>query len=150
MNTLNNFIIEKLKINSNSKVNELRDLSSVDYKNVDKALFFNTYKEELTYQRYIDKFKKKTQTSQYIQDFFIENINSERDLLIYWYLSITNGLIELASFLKQKLIDQWSYSEDELDAYVLSRYQKLNGFNYTQENMKKYFKEYNIKYEESD
>ena len=150
MNTLNNFIIEKLKINSNSKVNELRDLSSVDYKNVDKALFFNTYKEELTYQRYIDKFKKKTQTSQYIQDFFIENINSERDLLIYWYLSITNGLIELASFLKQKLIDRWSYSEDELDAYVLSRYQKLNGFNYTQENMKKYFKEYNIKYEESD
>lgn len=151
MNTLNNFIIEKLKINSNSKVNALRDLSAVDYKNVDNGLFFNTYNEMKTYQHYIKKFKIKPQTLQYIQDFFKKNIKSERDLLIYWYLSITEeGLIELASFLKQKLIERWGYSEDELDAYILSRYKRLNGFNNTQENIKKYFKQYNIKYEEFD
>ena len=148
MNTLNNFIIEKLKISSSSKINRARNVSSVDYKNVDKRLFFNTFKEEMLYQIHIDKFKKKTQTSQYIQDFFIENINTQRDLLVYWYLSITNGCIELASFLKQKLIERWNYSEDELDAYVLSRYKKLNGFNNTRQNIEKYFKEYNINYEE--
>ena len=144
METLNNYIIEKLKINKGIKNIKLRDVSNCSFENVNKKLWFESSKEEKKYDKIIKDQKSKNDTWGLIH---LKTISNIRELLIYWYLSITNGWLDGSLKFKEEIIKRNLFNEDELDSYLLSRYKRMSGFKETEKNMEEYLDANNIKYE---
>lgn len=143
MKQLNQYIIEKFKLNSKNAKQELRDVSHCSFANLDMKLWFESAKEEKKYNHLIKARKNKNDVGS------LKNAEL-RNLLVYWYLSITNGWLKGSTELKEEIIRRRLFDEDELDAYILSKYKKLYGFEETEKNMEEYLDENNIKYEKNE
>ena len=142
MKQLSEFIFEKLHISKYKKSNNLRNISNCSFANLDMKLWFESAKEEKKYNNLIKARKNKGD---------VESLkNAElRKLLVYWYLSITNGWLKGSIELKEEIIRRKLFDEDELDAYLLSKYKKCSGFEETEKNMEEYLDYYNVKYDKN-
>ena len=143
MKQLSEFIFEKLHISKYKKSNNLRNISNCSFANLDMKLWFESAKEEKKYNNLIKARKNKGD---------VESLkNAElRKLLVYWYLSITNGWLKGSIELKEEIIRRNLFDEDELDAYLLSKYKKCSGFEETEKNMEEYLDYYNVKYDKNE
>ena len=143
MKQLSEFIFEKLHISKYKKSNSLRNISNCSFANLDMKLWFESAKEEKKYNNLIKARKNKGD---------VESLkNAElRKLLVYWYLSITNGWLKGSIELKEEIIRRKLFDEDELDAYLLSKYKKCSGFEETEKNMEEYLDYYNVKYDKNE
>ena len=143
MKQLSEFIFEKLHISKYKKSNNLRNISNCSFANLDMKLWFESAKEEKKYSNLIKARKNKGD---------VESLkNAElRKLLVYWYLSITNGWLKGSIELKEEIIRRKLFDEDELDAYLLSKYKKCSGFEETEKNMEEYLDYYNVKYDKNE
>ena len=143
MKQLSEFIFEKLHISKYKKSNNLRNISNCSFANLDMKLWFESAKEEKKYNNLIKTRKNKGN---------VESLkNAElRKLLVYWYLSITNGWLKGSIELKEEIIRRKLFDEDELDAYLLSKYKKCSGFEETEKNMEEYLDYYNVKYDKNE
>lgn len=143
MKQLSEFIFEKLHISKYKKSNNLRNISNCSFANLDMKLWFESAKEEKKYNNLIKARKNKGD---------VESLkNAElRKLLVYWYLSITNGWLKGSIELKEEIIRRKLFDEDELDAYLLSKYKKCSGFEETEKNMEEYLDYYNVKYDKNE
>ena len=143
MKQLNQYIQEKLHVSNYKKDNNLRDVSNCSFENLDMKLYFKTAQEEKKYNYFIKSSKNK-KDADFLKD------TELRKLLVYWYLSITNGWLIGSIELKKEIIKRRLFDEDELDAYVLSRYKKLYGFEETEKNIEEYLDYYNVKYDKNE
>jgi hypothetical protein len=141
MKALQLYISEGIKLNANSKVNSLRDLSDVDYEFVSNTLYFNTSKEEKKYDNEVKKRKAENNINA------LKKAKLAHELLRYWYLCITNGWISGAKELRNEFVNRGSFEEDELDAYILSKYNKKKGFLDTMKNFEAYLDSVHVKYD---
>ena len=128
MKNIKNFILEKLKINHNTKINNsddgLRDLSSVSIPNALHQDLYATPGRES------------------------EDIKDKKKLLFRWRAAIELNWIECAKVFRQGIIDRGYYTGDELDAYILKKYNSTykNSFKNIKDGVEKYLQEYNVKY----
>lgn len=143
MKQLSEFIFEKLHINKYKKSNNLRNISNCSFANLDMKLWFESAKEEKKYNNLIKARKNKNDVGS------LKNAEL-RKLLVYWYLSITNGWLKGSIELKDEIIRRNLFDEDELDAYLLSKYKKCSGFEETEKNMEEYLDYYNVKYDKNE
>ena len=144
MKQLNNYIQEKLIINKNLKAPkiQLRDVSGVNYLNVQKeidSISWRDIKEHLEKIRY---YKNKNSNPQRL----VNSIKSKNKLVVRWYLAVGEDWLECAKIFKQAIIDRGYFTEDELDAYILKRYNSYSNTNETKEIYAKYLDEYKIKH----
>lgn len=144
MKQLNQYITEKFKVSSKNIKKKLKDVSNVDYKFLNNSIYFNNAKEERDYDKIVKKRKSKNDYK------FLKDTKQFNVLLIYWYLSITNGWLEASMELKEEILKRSDIEEDELNAYILSKYKKVSGFKETEKNMEEYLDENNIKYEKNE
>lgn len=140
---LTEFILEKLHISKYKKSNNLRNISNCSFANLDMKLWFESSKEEKKYNNLIKARKNKNDVGS------LKNAEL-RKLLVYWYLSITNGWLKGSIELKEEIIRRNLFDEDELDAYLLSKYKKCSGFEETEKNMEEYLDYYNVKYDKNE
>ena len=143
MKQLSEFIFEKLHISKYKKSNNLRNISNCSFTNLDMKLWFESSKEEKKYNNLIKARKNKNDVGS------LKNAEL-RKLLVYWYLSITNGWLKGSIELKEEIIRRNLFDEDELDAYLLSKYKKCSGFEETEKNMEEYLDYYNVKYDKNE
>jgi hypothetical protein len=143
MKQLSEFIFEKLHISKYKKSNNLRNISNCSFANLDMKLWFESAKEEKKYNNLIKARKNKNDVGS------LKNAEL-RKLLVYWYLSITNGWLKGSIELKEEIIRRNLFDEDELDAYLLSKYKKCSGFEETEKNMEEYLDYYNVKYDKNE
>jgi hypothetical protein len=143
MRQLSEFIFEKLHISKYKKSNNLRNISNCSFANLDMKLWFESAKEEKKYNNLIKARKNKNDVGS------LKNAEL-RKLLVYWYLSITNGWLKGSIELKEEIIRRNLFDEDELDAYLLSKYKKCSGFEETEKNMEEYLDYYNVKYDKNE
>ena len=150
MKNIKNFILEKLKINHASKVNDtsgLRDLSSTSIPNaLQNDMYTKTPGEESTHYNKMEAYKKKG--SKPIR--LLNSIKDRKKLVYRWYVAIVINWLECAKVFRQGIIDRGYYNEDELDAYVLKRYNsslKNSKVPNVKEAVEKYLQEYNVKFD---
>ena len=138
MKQLAQFIQEKLKINSKSKVNTKRRLS---LKNLDDSYWQNFTCRSATDLGVFEndiKYKEDDETPQY----FIDKVQYKEQLFCYWYDAISLGLEEFYDKFRKELINRKYTTEDDLDTCVIDIY--IDGDPEIQKNCKRYFEKYNI------
>ena len=150
---ITNFIIEKLKINSKSKVNNisnLRDLSNVSIlHSLFEDLYFKTPSEEHSNLKKMDEYKAKGSNPVRL----LNSIKDHKKLIVRWFIAIQMDWPECARVFRQGIIDRGYYTEDELDAYILKRYniyknRQSNNNRALAEKYLKYLNEFNVKTED--
>ena len=143
MKQIKEFIIEAIKVNSKSKVNQKRDLENadIDLDYLESEIWFKDASDEQKYIHYIQNHKAKNDYKSMVKT------NSSHNLCIWWYFSIIFDWEDGYKAFKDEIIKRDWYTEDELDKYVLERYVKLKGFDNTLKNMEKYFETYNVIYD---
>jgi len=146
MKKLNLYITEKFKINSkNVSKPELRKyVANCSYENVEMKLSLNSAQEEKDYIKVLKQHKAKNDFNS------LKNTKVYRDLLMYWYFSITIGWLTGALEFKEEIIKRRYFDADEMDAYVLSRYKRLKGFKETEKNMEEYLDENYVEYKKNE
>ena len=146
MKDLNKYLIEGLKVNSKSKVNNnknLRDVSSASISDVSSQICFKSPAEEAGHYNKMDMYFKKGSKPERLAN----SIKDKKKLMVRWYIAVTMGWTDCAVTFRQHIVDRGYANEDQLDNYVLTRYKKLSGFNKTRENIETYFNEVGVAYE---
>ena len=139
MKTINNFIVEKLKINSKSKINTTRYLSKDDVPSGFLQNFQCKTSEDLyDIEKDIDSRK---QTPKEI----INKITYKEQLFCYWYLAVINGWEEGYDIFRQEIINKGYATEDELDANVISNYDTFKFTKNIRKNLQNYLDKYDVK-----
>ena len=149
MKHFTNFILEKLKITTDTKVrtkNDFKDLSEVKIPGeLYQDLMSKTPSEEATNHNKMAAYKKKGSKPTRL----LGDIKNKKKLVSRWYIAITINWLECAKVFKQGIIERGYYSEDELDAYVLSKYKSLKKYGLPNviKGIEEYLDYYGIKYE---
>lgn len=142
MKHLNELIFERLKLTKNTKLEEikLRDLSNITVP-YDLILRFSyrriseerSNKDKM--QKYYDKGSKPRILANSIQD--------PTKLIRRWLIAIFMNWEECYDVFRREIINRGLYSEDQLDAYILKRY-NMNCYG-NKEYYEKYLAKYNVK-----
>ena len=144
------FINEKLKIGSKSKVNTnlgLRDLSDVK----DGRFFELNYKspseESRDWNKAAEYFRKKSKPER-----LVNSIKDRNKLVRRWLIYVQLGWEEAYQVFRDEIIKRGYHNEDELDKYILNRYNSCKNSTHTiaktrAENYQKYLEMNNVKYQ---
>lgn len=139
MKTINNFIVEKLKINSKSKINTIRYLSKDDVPiNFTKNFSCKNSEDLNKIEKDIDSRKQTPQE-------LIDKITYKEQLFCYWYLSIISGWEEAYDIFRQEIINKGYATDDELDASIVSSYNTFKFDKQKSDNMLSYLDKYDVK-----
>jgi len=144
------FINEKLKINSNSKVNTdsgLRDLSDIKSRSFWELSYKSPSEESRDWSKAEGYFKKKSKPER-----LVNSIKDRNKLVRRWSIFVSIGWEEAYQVFRNEIVNRGYYTEDELDKYILDRYNKVKGFSTTlakerTENYKNYLEVNNVKYQ---
>ena len=144
------FINEKLKINSNSKVNTdsgLRDLSDIKSKSFWELSYKSTGEESRDWAKAEGYFKKKSKPER-----LVNSIKDRNKLIRRWYIFVAIGWEEAYQVFRNEIVNRGYYTEDELDKYILDRYNRVKIVSSTlakerTENYKNYLEVNNVKYQ---
>lgn len=137
---LTEFILEKLHV---SKYKKERDLSDIDYEFVSNSLYFDDPSQEKKCYHLIQLKKSRNDYKSLV------STKEDTKLLRYWFASICRDWLKGAIEFRKELIKR-GFKEDELDAYIISRYHKYNGFNDLEKNFEEYLDYYNVKYDKNE
>ena len=139
MNNLNNYIYEKLKINSKSKINTTRYLSKDD---VPFGFLQNFQcKNSKDLNDIENDVKSRKQTPQEL----IDKTTYKEQLFCYWFYALINGWEEGYDIFKQEIIDKEYATEDELDANVVDSLDTFKFDKKLKKNLQNYLDKYDIK-----
>jgi len=139
MKTINNFIVEKLKINSKSKINIIRYLSKDDVPiNFTKNFSCKNSEDLNNIEKDIDSRKQTPQE-------LIDKITYKEQLFCYWYLSVICGWEEAYDIFRQEIINKGYATDDELDASIVSSYNTFKFDKQKSDNMLSYLDKYDVK-----
>ena len=147
MNNIKEYIIEKLKIGSKSKINtdtDLRDLSHVKFHAFWETTFKTPKMEQDEWDKVNQYFNKKSNPQR-----LVNSIKDRAKLVRRWWMFTYIGWEEAAQIFRNEIIDRKYYNADELDKCILDKYEflKRNSPNSkTIENYEKYLEINNVKY----
>lgn len=149
MKQIISFINEKLKINSQSKVNTdsgLRDLSDIKTKHFYELNYRSPSEESRDWAKAEEYFKKKSKPER-----LVNSIKDRNKLVRRWIIYVVLGWEEAYQVFRNEIVNRGYYTEDELDKYILDRYNKVKSFSTTlakerEQNYKNYLDVNNVKY----
>ena len=139
MKTINNFIVEKLKINSKSKINTTRYLSKDDM----PSGFLQNF--QCKNSKDLDKIEKNINLRKQTPQEIINKITYKEQLFCYWYLAVTNGWEEGYDIFRQEIINKEYATEDELDANIINSFETFKFDKKIRKNLQNYLDKYDIK-----
>ena len=150
MQTIVTFITEKLKIGSQSKVNtdeELRDLSNINKKSLSELVYKSPAEEDRDWNKAEEYFNKKSNPQR-----LVNSIKDRTKLIRRWFIYVALGWEEAAQIFREEIIKRGYYTEDELDSYILSKYNECKSYTSSlakerTENYKNYLERNNVKYQ---
>lgn len=126
MKNLINYIIEGLKINSQSKVNQkdkkTESLKNIDTINVTRSIrmSYRTPAQEESHYNKMEAYKSKGSNPKRL----LNSIKDEHKLLMRWKVAISIDWIECAVAFRDEIVKRGYFTEDELDAWALQKYDK--------------------------
>ena len=145
MKNLNQFITEKFRISKDNLNKQQRDLSNADISKVKQLIRYKTPREEnMNCVKMEQYFNKKSNPQR-----LVNSIKDIRKLMIRWYICVSKGYSDYYPVFKDAIIERTKFTEDQLDAYILSRYKKYKGFGKLEANFEAYLDEYNVKYDKN-
>ena len=149
MKNIKNFILEKLKITKDTKINDntgLRDLSSVHVTHgLAIDMMFRSQSDEDKHFKKMEEYKKKGSKPERL----LNSIKDKIKLMYRWYIAIKIDWLECAKVFRQGIIDRGYYNGDELDAFVMHKYEnvlKNSKLPNVKEAVAKYLDEFKVKY----
>ena len=145
MKSIKEILLEKLKLSKNEIKEPPRDLSNVDFKKIYSFIYFKSPSEERGHYDKMDQYFNKKSNPQRL----VNSIKDTRKLLIRWYICVSRGYSDYYPVFREDIIQRNIFNEDQLDAYILSRYKRSGGFKQLQENYENYLDEYNVKYDKN-
>jgi len=143
MKNLKEIIFEKLKLSRSKNIPTLRDLSNVEYSEINKIIWYKNPSEESRHNAKMEQYFNKKSNPQRL----VNSIKDNRKLMIRWYICVFKGYSDYYPVFKDAIIERTNFDEDQLDAYVLSRYKIYKSIGKPKENLKAYLDEYNVKYD---
>lgn len=144
MKNLKEIIFEKLKLSKSTEIKK-RDLSNVDFSHVNNMIYYKSPSEENSHYMKMDQYFNKKSDPQRL----VNSIKDTRKLMIRWYICVSKGYSDYYPVFKDAIIERTTFDEDQLDAYILSRYKRHKGFGKLEENFEAYLDEYNVKYDKN-
>lgn len=139
MLSINNFIIEKLKINSKSKISKVRYLSKQDMGSEFLQNFQCKNSEDLDeIERDIDLQKETPQQ-------LIDKITYKEQLFCYWFYSVIKNWEEGYDIFRQEIINRKYATEDELDACIIDMLDVYKNNEKVQNYLLNYLDKYDVK-----
>lgn len=149
MLNITNFISEKLKIGSKSKVNTdsgLRDLSDVKFKAFWEISFKTPSMEHTEWNKANEYFRKQSNPKR-----LVNSIKDRGKLVRRWWMFVSLGWEEAGQVFREEIVKRGYYTEDELDKQILNRYENLKRISSkltnTIEHYEKYLEINNVKYQ---
>ena len=143
MKSIKEIILEKLKLSKNEIKEPPRDLSNVDFSYINNMIYFKSPSEENSHYMKMEQYFNKKSNPQRL----VNSIKDNRKLMIRWYICVSKGYSDYYPVFKDAIIERTNFDEDQLDAYILSRYKICKGFRKLEENFEEYLDEYNVKYD---
>ena len=128
MKNLIDYIIEGLKITSQSKVNQkdkkTEALKNIDTSNVSRSIrmSYRTPAQEETHYNKMEAYKSKGSNPQRL----LNSIKDEHKLVMRWKVAISIDWIECAVAFRDEIVKRGYFSEDELDAWALNQYNRYS------------------------
>ena len=148
MKQIINYLTEKLKIGSQSKVNtskDLRDLSDVEVGNFFELRYKSPSEERRDWAKAEEYFNKKSKPER-----LVNSIKDRNKLVRRWFIYVIKGWEDAYQVFRDEIIKRGYYDEDKLDKYILNRYNMLKNHSSkmekTLENYEKYLEINNVKY----
>ena len=149
MKQIINYLTEKLKIGSQSKVNtdkDLRDLSDVEDGNFFELYYKSPSEESRDWAKAEEYFNKKSKPER-----LVNSIKDRNKLVRRWFIYVMKGWEDAYQVFRGEIVKRGYYTEDELDKYILNRYNKLKSgsvkMEKTLEHYEKYLEMNNVKYQ---
>lgn len=139
MKSINNFIVEKLKINSKSKINITRYLS----KDIVPKDFLKNFRCKSAED--VDKIEKDIDSRKQTPQELIDKITYKEQLFSYWYLSVIHGWEEAYDIFRQEIINKGYATDDELDAEMISNCDTFKFDRQKSDNILRYLDKYDVK-----
>ena len=136
---LNTYIQEKFLLDQDYE-EEKRDLSKVNYYNVQKEIDSISWRDSQNHLEKVRYYKDKNSNPQRL----VNSIKTKNKLVIRWYLSIMEDWLECAKIFRQAIIDRGYFNADELDAYILKRYNSYFGGTDFKKIFAKYLDEFGV------
>jgi len=139
MNKLQQYIQEKLKVGSKTKISKTRYLSK---NNIPKGFWTNfSCKTPEDLNDIENDIKSQKQTPKEL----INKITYKEQLFCYWYEAIYNNWEEGYNIFRQEIIDNGYATEDELDAVVIDTIHTFKDDKELVKNLHDYLDKYDVK-----
>ena len=145
MKNLKQFIIEKFRLSRDCLSQKQRDLSNVDFSYINNMIYYKSPSEENSHYMKMDQYFNKKSNPQRL----VNSIKDNRKLMIRWYICVSRGYSDYYPTFKDAIIERTKFTEDQLDAYILSRYKRYKDFEKLKANFEAYLDEYNVKYDKN-
>lgn len=148
MKQIINYLTEKLKIGSQSKVNtdkDLRDLSDVEDGNFFELHYKSPSEERRDWAKAEEYFNKKSKPER-----LVNSIKDRSKLVRRWFIYVMKGWEDAYQVFRDEIVKRGYYTEDKLDKHILNRYNMLKSHSSkmekTLENYEKYLEINNVKH----
>ena len=139
MNKLQQYIQEKLKVGSKTKISKTRYLSK---NNIPKGFWINfSCKTPEDLNDIENDIKSQKQTPKEL----INKITYKEQLFCYWYEAICKNWEEGYNIFRQEIINNGYATEDELDAVVIDTINTFNDDKELVKNLYDYLDKYDVK-----
>lgn len=150
MKSVFKYIQEKLVIKKgNHKTPRELPTSGVDTTEISKTISYQTPAKEKAHYDKMEAYKKKGSDPKRLA----RSIKDSSKLINRWYVAILINWIDCAIVFRDEIINRGYATEDELDVYILNKYNYYNGHYSTTfdhaviEGIEEYFDEIGVKYE---
>lgn len=144
MKEINKFIIERLKLDRSSKVNPKRVLDEAKLKDsvykIDSYRRYEHMSDENRDWSKMEGYRKKGSKPQTLAN----SIKTEKKLLRRWLIAVFMDWEECYDVFRKKLIETFNWDENELDYYILNKYNNAHDSN-LKSKYETYLNKYNIK-----
>ena len=148
MKKLNQFITEKFRLSKDNLNKQQRDVSNTDISKVKQLIRYKTPREEnMNWVKMEQYFNKKSNPQR-----LVNSIKDDRKLLIRWYICVINGYSDYYPTFREAIVERDICTEDQLDAYILFKYNSAYGGNSAyaksiRERLEEYLDTYDVKYD---
>ena len=151
MKSVFKYIQEKLVIKKDNYYTAKRELptSGVDTTEISRAIGIQTPAQEKSHYNKMENYKKKGSDPKRL----VKSIKDKIKLINRWYVAIVINWIDCAILFRDEIVNRGIATEDELDVYILNKYNHYNSHynrrvNPTiKESIEEYLYEIGVKYE---
>jgi hypothetical protein len=119
--------------------------SGVDTTEISKTISYQTPAKDKAHYDKMEAYKKKGSDPKRLA----KSIKDKTKLISRWHVAILIDWIDCAVVFRDEIINRGYATEDELDIFILSKYNNPMGYKYkdARESIEEYLDEINIKYE---